>query len=147
LASIHAVKGREWPHVVVHHATAGLLPHRLAEDLEEERRVFHVALTRCSISTSIIAGRRRLHFFSSSRNLCDRVAHAESQDQATRVPDSRPAPLRRETSARIEMLIGAAGSRFSHRGRDCEIVELAPDGARVLLGGGPATTLVAFARR
>jgi len=42
------------------------------------------------------------------------------------------------------MLIGAAGSRFSHRGRDCEIVELAPDGARVLLGGGLATTLVAF---
>ena len=42
LASIHAVKGREWPHVVVHHATAGLMPHRLAEDIEEERRIFHV---------------------------------------------------------------------------------------------------------
>ena len=43
LASIHAVKGREWPHVVVHHVTEGLLPHRLADDIEEERRVFHVA--------------------------------------------------------------------------------------------------------
>ena len=56
LASIHAVKGREWPHVVVHHATAGLLPHRLAEDIEEERRVFHVALTRCRLSASFIPG-------------------------------------------------------------------------------------------
>ncbi|MGD0874339.1 MAG: ATP-dependent DNA helicase UvrD2 [Acidimicrobiales bacterium] len=144
LASIHAVKGREWPHVVVHHATAGLLPHRLAEDLEEERRVFHVALTRCSISTSIIAGPSPSPFLLELAQPVRPSAHAESQDQATRVPDSRPAPLRRETSARIEMLIGAAGSRFSHRGRDCEIVELAPDGARVLLGGGPATTLVAF---
>ncbi len=56
LASIHSVKGREWPHVVVHHATAGLLPHRLSEDVEEERRIFHVALTRCRSSVSIIAG-------------------------------------------------------------------------------------------
>src|SRR5262249_51727755 len=36
LASIHAVKGREWPHVVLHHVTRGLVPHRLAEDVEEE---------------------------------------------------------------------------------------------------------------
>ena len=56
LASIHAVKGREWPHVVVHHATAGLLPHRLSEDVEEERRIFHVALTRCRSSASIVPG-------------------------------------------------------------------------------------------
>ena len=57
LASIHAVKGREWPHVVLHHVTAGLLPHRLADDAEEERRVFHVGLTRCRASVSIVPGR------------------------------------------------------------------------------------------
>ena len=56
LASIHAVKGREWLHVVVHHVTDGLLPHRLPEDIEEERRIFHVALTRCRRSASIIPG-------------------------------------------------------------------------------------------
>jgi DNA helicase-2/ATP-dependent DNA helicase PcrA len=46
LASVHKVKGQEWRHVVIHHADALQFPHRLADDREEERRVFHVALTR-----------------------------------------------------------------------------------------------------
>ncbi len=46
LSTIHRVKGREWDRVVVFGATAGLVPHRLAEDVEEERRVLHVAITR-----------------------------------------------------------------------------------------------------
>ena len=56
LASIHAVKGREWPHVVVHHATDGLMPHRLCDDAEEERRVFHVGITRASVTATVVAG-------------------------------------------------------------------------------------------
>ena len=55
LATVHRVKGLEWPHVIVLSATEGLMPHRLASDIEEERRVFHVALTRCSESVAIIA--------------------------------------------------------------------------------------------
>ncbi len=46
LATIHATKGLEWPHVIVHDVRDELYPHRLAVDLEEERRVFHVAITR-----------------------------------------------------------------------------------------------------
>lgn len=56
LATVHAVKGREWDHVIVHNASLGLLPHRLAEDTQEERRVFHVALTRSRKSTTVIGG-------------------------------------------------------------------------------------------
>ena len=56
LATIHSVKGREWPHVIVHEASAGLLPHRLAEDVEEERRVFHVAITRGAITVTVVPG-------------------------------------------------------------------------------------------
>ena len=54
LATVHRVKGLEWPHVIVLSATEGLMPHRLASDIEEERRVFHVALTRGSESVAII---------------------------------------------------------------------------------------------
>jgi DNA helicase-2/ATP-dependent DNA helicase PcrA len=36
----------EWDRVVVAGVTDGILPHRLAEDEEEERRVLHVAITR-----------------------------------------------------------------------------------------------------
>ncbi len=56
LATVHRVKGREWPHVIVYEASKGLMPHRLAGDLEEERRVFHVAITRCSQSATLICG-------------------------------------------------------------------------------------------
>jgi DNA helicase-2/ATP-dependent DNA helicase PcrA len=56
LASIHAVKGQEWPHVVLHHVTAGVLPHRLVDDVEEERRVLHVGLTRGRTTVSLVPG-------------------------------------------------------------------------------------------
>ncbi|WP_162942082.1 ATP-dependent helicase [Desertimonas flava] len=46
LSTIHRVKGREWDRVVVFGVSEGLLPHRLAEDIEEERRVLHVGITR-----------------------------------------------------------------------------------------------------
>ncbi|MFV0257836.1 MAG: UvrD-helicase domain-containing protein [Acidimicrobiales bacterium] len=46
LATIHATKGLEWPHVIVHRVGAELHPHTLAEDVEEERRVMHVGITR-----------------------------------------------------------------------------------------------------
>src|SRR5690606_13855820 len=36
LATVHRVKGQEWPHVVVHLADADQFPHRLADEVEEE---------------------------------------------------------------------------------------------------------------
>ena len=48
LSTVHKVKGREWPNVVVFGASADLFPHRLADEVEEERRVFHVAVTRAA---------------------------------------------------------------------------------------------------
>lgn len=46
LATVHTTKGLEWPHVIVHDVRGDLFPHSLADDEEEERRVFHVAVTR-----------------------------------------------------------------------------------------------------
>src|SRR5690606_38031316 len=54
LSTIHRVKGREWPHVVVLHVSDGVLPHRLATDREEERRIFHVAVRRGQESVVVI---------------------------------------------------------------------------------------------
>jgi DNA helicase-2/ATP-dependent DNA helicase PcrA len=55
LATIHATKGQEWPHVVVHDVRRDLYPHHLAGDVEEERRVFHVAVTRGRTSVLVLA--------------------------------------------------------------------------------------------
>jgi DNA helicase-2/ATP-dependent DNA helicase PcrA len=41
--------------VIVFAAHDGLMPHRLTDDLEEERRVFHVALTRCRAQVVLLA--------------------------------------------------------------------------------------------
>ena len=56
LATVHRVKGQEWPLVIVHHAEADQYPHRLAEDFEEERRVFHVAITRGARRVVVVVG-------------------------------------------------------------------------------------------
>ena len=55
LSTIHKIKGREWEHVVVYGASRGLLPHRLSDDEEGERRVFHVALTRAIRQVLVLA--------------------------------------------------------------------------------------------
>lgn len=55
LSTVHRVKGMEWDRVLVYGAQKGLWPHRLAEDVEEERRVFHVALTRGRQHVTVLA--------------------------------------------------------------------------------------------
>ena len=55
LSTVHKVKGREWPNVIVFGASADLFPHRLADDVEEERRVFHVALTRAARTVVVLS--------------------------------------------------------------------------------------------
>lgn len=64
LSSVHKVKGREWPHVLVFGAHDGLFPHGLtdrADDagIEEERRVFHVAVTRAATDLVVMAAADR----------------------------------------------------------------------------------------
>ena len=55
LSTVHRVKGREWDRVVVFGVTDGLVPHRLSEDWESERRVLHVAITR-AIDRCVVLG-------------------------------------------------------------------------------------------
>ncbi|HSB85685.1 MAG TPA: HRDC domain-containing protein, partial [Ilumatobacteraceae bacterium] len=59
VATIHRVKGMEWERVVVAGVTGGVLPHRLAEDVEEERRVLHVAITRCKHEVVVLGDATR----------------------------------------------------------------------------------------
>jgi len=62
LSTIHASKGLEWPYVFIVGVEEELLPHRnaLAEDsVEEERRLFYVAITRARYRLAISQGQRR----------------------------------------------------------------------------------------
>lgn len=55
LSTVHRVKGLEWDHVMVFGADRGSMPHALSTDVEEERRVFHVAITRARVSATVYA--------------------------------------------------------------------------------------------
>ena len=89
LSTVHRVKGQEWPHVVVHLADAEQYPHRLADDVEEERRLFHVAITRASRQATIVTGARPSPF----------VAELTTEPSAERpvVSSHRPEPAPRSS--------------------------------------------------
>ena len=55
LSTVHRIKGKEWGNVIVFGASEGLFPHRLSDDEEGERRVFHVALTRARTRVAVLA--------------------------------------------------------------------------------------------
>src|SRR5204863_2587537 len=55
ISTVHRVKGMEWPYVIVLGAHDGLMPHTLADDVEEERRIFHVAITRGDTAVHVVA--------------------------------------------------------------------------------------------
>lgn len=53
LSSIHKSKGLEWNNVFVVGANDGILPHARCEDIEEERRLFYVGVTRAKERLSV----------------------------------------------------------------------------------------------
>jgi DNA helicase-2/ATP-dependent DNA helicase PcrA len=58
VSTVHRVKGMEWPYVIVLGAHDGLMPHALADDFEEERRIFHVAITRGDTAVHVVADKQ-----------------------------------------------------------------------------------------
>ena len=100
LATVHRVKGLEWPHVIVLSATEGLMPHRLAGDPEEERRVFHVAITRGSESVTVIADGPRSPFIAemSWRSKLEPAALAADGSARPERPEA-PEPSRRSRTS------------------------------------------------
>ena len=61
LATLHSSKGLEWPHVVIAGAAEGLLPisHATTDaEVDEERRLFYVGLTRARRSLTVMWSRQ-----------------------------------------------------------------------------------------
>jgi DNA helicase-2/ATP-dependent DNA helicase PcrA len=158
LASVHAVKGQEWPHVVLHHATDGVLPHRLATDREEERRIFHVGLTRGSVTVTVVAGRPPSPFLDELTSPGQPEAAAAPTGAGARRSDrgqagpsrDAPSPTGGRRTGRApsllpeEPVVAAIGLVISAGGHDQTVIGLEPDGAVCRVGAGPARTSVAY---
>ena len=126
LASIHAVKGREWEHVIVHDVTAGLMPHRLVDGVEEERRIFHVGLTRGISSVTLVPGKPPSQFLS---EMSEPGSPAPVVVQTRLVP-SRPAKKESaEQAPAVDPVEAQVGLCFDHGGYLHEVVDVDNDGA------------------
>jgi DNA helicase-2/ATP-dependent DNA helicase PcrA len=148
LSTVHKVKGLEWPHVVVYDASEDVFPHRLSKDLEEERRIFHVAITRCQTSLLITADLSSPSVFLSEMNSpasapakpmpLPVTSRPATSTRATRSSlrsnfSSRPAPRLPES---VEAKVGLA---FRWGGYDCVVSEANYAGAVVLIGANRLT--------
>ncbi len=83
LATVHRVKGQEWDRVVLFGLTDGISPHRLATDVEEERRVVHVGITRCRRAVVVLGDASRPSPF---------LDELEGRDPPARLRSLRPQP-------------------------------------------------------
>ena len=161
LSTVHKIKGKEWPRVVVFGATQGLFPHRRAEDEEEERRVFHVALTRASLQVAVLydeespspfvaeldGSRPRAQALVDVRNADRKFTYREHQVSAA------TAQLRRRGRSAKPSVVGPGGGRMGSRlarsavgveaalgldlevgGQHARVVELRRTGALVRMG-------------
>jgi DNA helicase-2/ATP-dependent DNA helicase PcrA len=95
LSSVHRVKGMEWPNVIVFGADRGTMPHELSDDIEEERRVFHVALTRAIDQVVVLADTER-----TSRFLAELDGSAPKRTEPPARP-RRDRPRRQQSAAAV----------------------------------------------
>ena len=115
LSTIHRVKGREWDRVAVFGVADGLVPHRLAEDVEEERRVLHVAITRGRHRVALLADR------TPAQRLPRRAGRHRTTDAGPathhRAPSCRRAARRRPAAASADGIAATCGARHHRAGR------------------------------
>jgi hypothetical protein len=130
---VHRVKGLEWPHVVVYDASFTVFPHRLSVDVEEERRVFHVAITRCTASLVVTAEAESPSIFLDELDAPASALAGEVRAPATR--DSNP-DVRGANPATAEV-----GLEFKWGGYEFTVREVNPDGVVVSTGDSRTTVL------
>ena len=133
LSTVHRVKGLEWPHVVVHDASGGVIPHRLSTDVEEERRIFHVAITRATTTLTVVAEATNASLF--LHELAEPGAPASAPDRAahaSRRTETSPVPQRTGVPAAMDL-------RFVWGGYDCVVTEVGETGVTVSIGTSSTT--------
>jgi DNA helicase-2/ATP-dependent DNA helicase PcrA len=137
IATVHKVKGLEWPHVIVYDASSTVFPHRLSTDIEEERRVFHVAITRCTTSLVITADAESPSIF-----LNELTAPAE---RPRSIRDEEAESVSSQSPVANEPVAAEVGLRFTWGAYDCVI--RAVDVSGVVVSAGGARITVTFGSR
>jgi len=138
LSSVHRAKGLEWDHVLVFGADSGSMPHSLSDDIEEERRVFHVAVTRGRESVVVLSDKDR-----QSRFLAELEGKAPDADDT---PESKALPRRvRREDVGLSVSLGDVISVPG--GHEGVVIEIEATGVLIRLGDGGAEMLIPWGER
>jgi DNA helicase-2/ATP-dependent DNA helicase PcrA len=132
LATVHRVKGQEWPFVVVHMAADDQFPHRLADDAEEERRLFHVAITRASRHVSIVTGEHPSPFVAELTNEPDPRQMAPTSGTRATARAAVPSPARERLDHPLlerDRVMAVVGLVLVDQGQEWIITALEPAAA------------------
>jgi DNA helicase-2/ATP-dependent DNA helicase PcrA len=133
LSTIHRVKGREWDRVVVFGATDGVMPHRLAEDVEEERRVLHVGITRGRHRVVVLGDRDRRSPFLDE--LTGAAPHRPPEVRGARIAPAPKAAVAKTTGpVTIAAVVGM--SLIASGGYDGVVEEITDTGVSLRLDAG-----------
>ncbi|MDQ3945193.1 MAG: UvrD-helicase domain-containing protein, partial [Actinomycetota bacterium] len=139
LATVHRVKGREWPCVAVFGADAGLFPHRLADDQEEERRIFHVAITRARERVVVLGDAAAPSPFLSELTTTAPPRPSASQPPATPGPRGPQAASGPDTASEASTPAQAGLDVTLAGGRQGRVSEVGRGGAVITVGASPVT--------
>lgn len=138
LSTVHRVKGLEWEHAIVFGADSGAMPHDLADDIEEERRVFHVAITRGRASVTILAdGDRPSRFLTEIDGSAPRPTPPAPRREDTRAATSPPDGIHVAVGDEIAISGGYRGT----------VTEILITGALIRLDETGATMAVPWGQR
>lgn len=121
LSTIHSAKGCEWDAVYVIHAADGNIPSDMAtgsdEQIEEERRLFYVALTRAKDFLEVCVPLRYYHkkwstgdrhtYAQPTRFLPESIAHHFERIQLEPPPATEPSPDPAASSEKLRKKIAA----------------------------------------
>lgn len=84
IATMHGAKGLEFHSVFIADANEGIMPHKkavLPEDIEEERRLFYVAMTRAKEALYIYSSKERYNKMTKWSRFIDECTHTSSEHQ------------------------------------------------------------------
>lgn len=133
LSTVHRVKGMEWDRVVVAGVTGGVLPHRLAEDEEEEeRRVLHVGITRARRQAVVLTDETRPSAFLAELDGTAPRHRPRPTAVATTSTALKPKAKAKASTveARVGLEIEASGGFLG------EIAEVGDEGVQLALAAG-----------
>lgn len=99
LMTVHAVKGLEFPYVFIVGLEEGLFPHRNSstkDEIEEERRLMYVAITRAKQKLYLTSAKRRTIYGEEKIQVLSRFINEIDQDLIEKVNEDKKLVVKRE---------------------------------------------------